>query len=133
MTQLAAALGRASSLVALSCLVLSLACGGDPVGPNGVAYIRLSGIPEGNRLYVGGFTTLVVDQYGPDDQIVPGSHDFLGGIPVSWTISDNNVAVLETFRRNGTVTALAPGSVVITATSDGKRASVRLEVIPTPS
>lgn len=131
MTQSSSALRRASPLVWLACVALSLACG-DPVGPNGVAFIRLRGVPESGQVFVGHFVTLFADLYGEDNKIVPGSKDFLGGIPVSWTNSDSDIAIVQGQRDFATVDGMAPGSVVIRATSDGKQAAVRLDVVPVP-
>ena len=47
------------------------------------------------------------------------------GKTVTWTSSDSSVATV----RNGLVTALKPGSVVITASCEGKQATCRLTVI----
>ena len=47
------------------------------------------------------------------------------GKTVTWTSSDNSIATVS----NGLVTALKPGSVVITASCEGKTASCRLTII----
>jgi hypothetical protein len=127
----AAALRRAPSLVALVCLVLSSACG-DPAGPNGVASVRISGMPESGQIFDGYFVFLFADLYDSDGKPVAGARNFLDGIPVTWTISDPNIALLEASRWQAAVTAFEPGSVFITASADGKRATVRLNVVPVP-
>lgn len=50
------------------------------------------------------------------------------GKPVTWTSSDSSIATVS----NGLVTALKPGSVVITATCQGKQATCNIAVTAVP-
>jgi uncharacterized protein YjdB len=86
-------------------------------------------VPNDGQFYLGQYVTITADQYGKDGKIVPGSQDFLGGIPVSWASSDSAIALPQGYRNFATVDGLATGSVIISATSDGKQATVRLHVI----
>jgi uncharacterized protein YjdB len=97
-----------------------------------VASIQLSGVPQSGQIFVGRWAFLFADLYGSDGKPVPGSRNFLDGIPVTWAISDPKIASLESYRWQATVSAWAPGAVFVTATSDGKTTSVRLNLVAMP-
>lgn len=78
--------------------------------------------PDASTLFVGArlrLLTLVTDASG---NVLPNR-------PVSYASSDPSVAVVDTA---GVVTALAPGSVTITASSEGKRGTATVRVLAVP-
>jgi uncharacterized protein YjdB len=90
------------------------------VQPVALAQISVKGIPD--SLPMGATVTLIAA--ATDTRGNPMT------IPVRWSSSAENVAKVD--RERGTVTAVSPGTAVITADANGKTASINLRV-PAPA
>ncbi|HEV8123035.1 MAG TPA: Ig-like domain-containing protein [Gemmatimonadales bacterium] len=109
----------------VSLLILLAACGGgDSSGPGGgpdpVATVLVT--PNTGTLMVGTTVQLSV-------ALKSAASVVLTGRPVRWRSSDDNSA---TVTATGLVTAKLPGSVTITASSEGQSGSATLNIIPVP-
>jgi hypothetical protein len=91
------------------------------IAGTGVASVVLSGPALDGALYPGQTGQLVATVL--DDLVRP-----LSGIPVVWTSSDQTRATVA----GGTVTAVATGSVTITAQANGKSAVTTLAIVARP-
>ncbi len=90
------------------------------VAPVPVASVTVA--PQSPSLVVGATTTLTATT-------LDAGGTALTGREVSWTSADPAIAVVSS---TGQVTALAPGSVVITATAEGQTARTTVSVRPVP-
>ncbi len=90
------------------------------VRPRPVGAVILS--PAQSALTVGQTVRLTV-------QITDGSGNLLTGRPVSFSSNNVNVAQVAV---DGTVTVSAPGTAIITATSEGKTGTATVTVTPSP-
>jgi hypothetical protein len=117
-------------------VLLAVGCGGEKVGgpTNGggsgrVAFIGLEGVPESKQLFVGVYLPLAATTYDRDHLVVTG-------VPVTWSSSDTTKATVAGGQFygefSGQVYGKAPGTVVITATSDGQKATTSLTIVPVP-
>ena len=108
--------GRITRLPLLAIALLS-ACGGEPAGPVGVAVITI--VPDSVNLTL--FDTLRLHATFKD-----AHGNSLPDRPVGWSSSNpNTVFVLET----GRVQAVARGSAVITATTEGVSGTAKVRVV----
>ena len=85
--------------------------------------ITIGGQLVGGALFTGQSTLLTATLYDEANTV-------LSGRPVTWTTSDAAKAAVGT---DGRVTAVAQGSVTITAASDGKQATTTLAILPRPT
>jgi hypothetical protein len=105
-------------IAALAAAVLVVACGGgDSSGPKQATVASVTLSQPSQTLFVG--TTLVVTATPKD-----GSGNSLTGRPATWTSSNSSIASVT----NGSITALSPGSATITATVEGKTATIEITV-----
>lgn len=121
------ALQRAGMLLTLALLVLSSGCG-DSVGPNGVASVRLSVTAPNHQLYVGHFAAVSAEVLDAEGNMIP--FNVLPGIPLTWAVSDTNVATFEARGNSAALTGRRAGPVFITANSYGVKAATLLTVVP---
>ena len=105
-------------IAALAAAVLVVACGGgDSSGPKQATVASVTLSQPSQTLFVG--TTLVVTATPKD-----GSGNSLTGRTATWTSSNSSVASVT----NGSITALSPGTATITATIDGRTATIEITV-----
>lgn len=119
-TSLTARMTRLSALLALAVLV---ACGDSegsaPAGPKPVASVSVS--PSSDSLVVGEHMVLAALVKSVDGEPVQR--------PVTWQSANEAIATVS---QNGAVTAIATGSVTISATSEGKAGSANIVVAAAP-
>jgi uncharacterized protein YjdB len=120
---------RAGLLLTLVLLALSSGCG-DSVGPNGVASVKLTGVPAGGHVFLGFFAGLNAELHDADGNVIPVN--ILSGIPIGWTSSNPAVASVNASAASAEVDGLTVGSSIITVTADGKKASAQINVVPVP-
>ena len=99
-------------------------------GKSGTAAITVSSIPVASVAVSPASATLIV---GATQQLTATPLDAngnpLSGRTISWTTSAPGVATVDA---NGLVTAVAPGSATVTATSEGKSGTSAITVNPAP-
>ena len=99
-------------------------------GKSGTAAITVSSVPVASVAVSPASATLIV---GATQQLTATPLDAngnpLSGRTISWTTSALGVATVDA---NGLVTAVAPGSATITATSEGKSGTSAITVNPVP-
>jgi outer membrane protein assembly factor BamB len=107
--------------------LLSLACwdGSSPNDDGTVRFVGLHGVPESGKFYVGQTLFLRAATYDH-------AHNLITGIPITWSTSDSAIASIQQWSDGVAVTGVAPGSVAVTATSQGERAIARLDVLIVP-
>lgn len=88
-----------------------------------VDHVTLGGALVGGALYTSQTAQFAVT-------VFDAANTVLTGRPISWTTSDASKAAVD---GTGKVVAVAPGSVTITATSEGKSASTELMVLSRPT
>lgn len=94
--------------------------GGSPAAPPAVARVELARAFD---------TVFVGDTLRLTAQLRDASGAALAGRPITWTSADPAVGSVD---GAGTVVGLAPGQSVLTATSEGRQASVVVTVLPQP-
>ncbi len=106
-------------------MLFAAACGGGgsdaPTQPTPPAVASLDVAPGTATIEVGQTTTLSATPRGADGAA-------LSGRTVSWTSSDPAIAQAA----NGVVTAVAPGTATISATSEGRSGTAAITVVPVP-
>lgn len=90
------------------------------VNPTPVASIRLS--TTHRTMFVGQTTQLSAEP-------LDGNGDVLSGRPITWTTSDAGIA---TVNQSGSVTAMAAGAAIITASAEGRSAVATITVSQVP-
>src|SRR5260221_2602197 len=111
--------------IGLAIVLLALACG-DSSGPGGdVAFVGISGIPASKQFHVGEWLFLSATTYDRE-------HHLITGVPITWVSSDTAIANLGVWGNGVQVVGRAPGSVTITANSQGQRAAATLTVLIVP-
>src|ERR1041384_3782081 len=99
-------------------------------GQSGSSSITVSNVPIATVAVSPSSATLYV---GATRQLIATTNDSAGnpltGRPVAWTTSNASIASISV---SGVVTAVAPGSAVITATSEGKTGSATITVALVP-
>jgi uncharacterized protein YjdB len=112
---------RRRSLLPLSCVALLVACGGESTSPaTGVESISVT--LTSTQLLVGKSTTATAT-------LRDSKGGTLAGRAVVWSSSATSVA---TVTGDGAVTALAPGSATISASSEGRSGNATLVVSQRP-
>jgi Bacterial Ig-like domain (group 2) len=111
----------------LASVLLIPACG-DSVGPHGVASVRLSVTAPNHQLYVGHFAAVNAEVLDDDGNVIPFT--VLPGNPLTWAVSDTNIASFEARGEQCVLTGRRAGAVFISANSYGVKASTLLTVIP---
>ena len=115
---------RAAAALAAALLATTIACdgggggGGGPTGPIPVASVTLSSSAE--MLLPGATAQLTATARAADGSA-------LSGRAISWTTSRSAVATVSS---TGLVTAVDTGTAVIEATSEGRKASATITVVP---
>jgi hypothetical protein len=109
------------ALVSLCTLAFAIGCGGgDSAGPPAVATVDVAA--PGSDLIVG--QTAQLSATARD-----AKGNSLSGRTTAWTTSSATIATVST---SGLVTGVAPGTVTISATIDGKIGSATMNVVPVP-
>ena len=104
-------------IAALAAALLVVACGGSGSEPKQASVSSVSLSQASQTLNVGQTISLIATAKD-------GSGNALAGRLATWSSSNSSVATVS----NGTVTALAPGVTTITATIEGKTASIDITV-----
>lgn len=110
--------------VLLATVALLLACGKDSSGPSGgsdpVASVAVS--PASTSMMAGTTVQLSVE-------VLNAASTVLTGRPVRWRSSNDALATVSS---TGLVTSHAPGSVTITASSEGRSGTSSITILPVP-
>lgn len=96
------------------------ACGDDPAGPSPVETVEVTSPAQ--SITAGQTAQLAVVMKDEDGEV-------LADRAVAWSTDRADVATVSAA---GMVTAVAPGTAVVTATSEGKTGSVTLTILPIP-
>ena len=102
-------------------------------GRSGIAQVTVTAIPVASvRVTPENKSLLVEESFQFTAETRAGSGGILTGRVITWSSNNEGVATVSA---NGTVTALAPGGAIITASSEGKtdQASVTVSAIPVAS
>src|SRR5688572_21506298 len=102
-------------------------------GRSGIAQVTVTAIPVASvRVTPGNRSLFVEESFQFTAETRAASGGILTGRPITWSSNNEGVATVSA---NGTVTALAPGGAIITASSEGKtdQASVTVSAIPVAS
>lgn len=112
--------GAARALGALSLVATTLSCGGDPLDPDRPAVASVAVSPDRLTVGVGASSPLTVEARDAAGTVV-------GGRKIVWATKDPSVATVS---GGGVVTGVAPGTVEVAATVEGKSAIVDVTVTP---
>lgn len=109
----------------ISLIVLLVACGQDGTGPGnqGPAPVAFVQVTTGNSTLLVGMTQQLAVT------LKDANNNLLSGRPITWQSSNLSVATVST---TGVVTAVAPGPVTVTATSEGKAGQTSIQINPVP-
>jgi uncharacterized protein YjdB len=102
-------------------------------GHSGIAQVTVTAIPVATvRVTPGNRSLFVGESFQFTAETRSASGGVLTGRPISWASNNERVATVSA---NGTVTALAPGGAIVTASSEGKtdQASITVSAIPVAS